>query len=160
MDGIVSALALLIVLYFLMASAMGISAHLKIQRSRKDIRQLGERLTATADAVEKLAEEVASLRAERGRTPAPQADAPLAEPSEPPVAELPEAQREQAAEREAFERSLRGETSNQREAPTSEAPPSARVGGTDWSPGGLEESLTSRWLVWLGAITIALGSIR
>ena len=62
---------------------------------------------------------------------------------------------------EAFERSLRGEVP-ETPPPEDAAPETAQASpaaGPGQAQAGLEESLTSRWLVWLGAITIALGSI-
>jgi len=152
---------------------MGIAAYLALRKSRGEVRQLRARLTAATDGLDDLTAAHGALRAELGlapaASPAPEAETPAAEPSEahapePPEAEPSEAERTQAAAREAFERSLRGEAP---EAPPSETlpsetpPPETAPPETGPSPtqGGLEESLTSHWLVWLGAVTIALGSI-
>ncbi len=139
---------------------MGIVAYLALRKSRDEVRQLRARLTATTEGLDQLTAAHASLRAELGLAPAPGAETPAAEPSETPAPEPPEysepsgAERAQAAAREAFERSLRGEAP---EAPPPETGPPET--GPSRTQGGLEESLTSRWLVWLGAVTIALGSV-
>ena len=139
---------------------MGIVAYLAIRKSRNEVRQLRARLTAVTDGLDALTAAQAAPLAELGLAPAPDTETPAAEPSKAPAAESTEtsepteAEGTQAAAREAFERSLRGQAPD---APPPDAPPPAT--GSSWARGGLEESLTSRWLVWLGAVTIALGSI-
>jgi uncharacterized membrane protein len=173
----VEALWLLVGLYFLVAPVLGIAAYLALRKARNEIRQLRARLTAVTEGLDELTAAQIALRAELGLTPAQEAEPPAPEPPapeppapEPSAPETPEdfepteAEVAQAAAREAFERSLRGESSEAPppEAPPFESPPSG-VAPTEAGPsrigGGLEESLTSRWLVWLGAVTIALGSI-
>jgi uncharacterized membrane protein len=170
----VEVLALLVGLYLLVAPAVGIAAYLALRKSRGEVLQLRARLTAATDGLDELTAAHTALRAELGLAPAPgpapEAETPAAEPSEaaapeaPEYAEPSEAERSQAAAREAFERSLRGEAPEAPppEAPPPEAPPPETAPpetGPSRTQGGLEESLTSRWLVWLGAVTIALGSI-
>ena len=181
------ALALIVGLYFLAAPVMGIVAFLTLRKSRGEARQLRARLTAATDRLDELTAALAALRSELGLAPAPEAetpaaDAPDAAPAEPPEhPDTAEAERTRAAAREAFERSLSGaapetaapetesaETVPPETAPPETAPPGVGTAGTGSAApvirpgrtqGGLEESLTSRWLVWLGAVTIALGSI-
>ena len=144
---------------------MGIVAYLALRKSRGEVRQLRARLTAATDGLDEQTAAHTALRAELGLAPSPSpapspeagAETPTAEPSEAPTAESSEpseAERAQAAPRAAFEKSLRGE-------PPEAAPPQAASTqtGPSRTQGGLEESLTPRWLVWLGAATIALGSI-
>ena len=156
---------------------MGIVAYLALRKSRGEVRQLRARLTAATDGLDELTAAHTALRAELGLAPAPSpapgAETPAAEPSETDRVGLgvepSEAERAQAAAREAFERSLRGEapeappseTAPPETAPPETAPPETvpPETGPGRPQGGLEESLTSRWLVWLGAVTIALGSI-
>ena len=161
------ALALIVGLYFLAAPVLGIVAFLTLRKSRGEARQLRARLTAASDRLDELTAAHAALRAELGLAPAPEAEGPAAEApdataTEPPEdAEPSEAERVRAAARETFERSLSGEapeTASPETAPPVRAP-ATPVTGPGLTRGGLEESLTSRWLVWLGAITIALGSI-
>ena len=165
--GIVEALALIVGLYFLAAPVLGIVACLTLRKSRGEARQLRARLTAASDRLDELTAAHAALRAELGLAPAPEAEGPAAEApdataTEPPEdAEPSEAERVRAAARETFERSLSGEapeTASPETAPPVRAP-ATPVTGPGRTRGGQEESLTSRWLVWLGAITIALGSI-
>ncbi|MEE8535445.1 MAG: DUF2339 domain-containing protein, partial [Kiloniellales bacterium] len=171
------ALALIVGLYFLAAPVLGIVAFLTLRKSRGEARQLRARLTAASDRLDELTAAHAALRAELGLAPAPEAEGPAAEAPDAAAAEPPEdaepseAERVRAAAREIFERSLSGEApetvSPETVSPETVSPetappvraPAAPVTGSGRTRGGLEESLTSRWLVWLGALTIALGSI-
>jgi uncharacterized membrane protein len=157
----VEALFLLAGLYFLVAPVMGIIAFLALRKSGNEIRHLRARLTAVTEGLDNLTAAHRALREELGLAPAQEAETPAPEP--PEYSESTEAEPAQAAAREAFERSLSDEPS---EVPPAEAPPAetpspetAAAAGQARTKGGLEESLTSRWLVWLGAVTIALGSI-
>ena len=155
------ALAILAVLYLLIAPALGIAAFARQGKLRGEIRELRKRLIAAADRLAELTEVVASLRAELSLAPAPDAEARPADRA----AAAPEP----SAARAAFERSIRdAEPEDEDARPGVEAPaeptlaePTLAEPTLAESPpaGGLEESLASRWLVWLGAVTIALGSI-
>jgi len=173
----VEVLALIVGLYFLAAPVLGIVAFLTLRKSRGEARQLRARLTAASDRLDELTAAHAALRTELGLAPAPETEGPVAEapdasvPEPPQDAEPSEAERARAAAREIFERSLSGEvpetassenatleTVTPERAPP-ESTPATAVTEPGRTRGGLEESLTSRWLVWLGAITIAIGSI-
>ncbi|MCH8155781.1 MAG: hypothetical protein IH786_11105 [Proteobacteria bacterium] len=69
------ALAILAVLYLLIAPALGIAAFARQGKLRGEIRELRKRLIAAADRLAELTEVVASLRAELGLAPAPDAEA-------------------------------------------------------------------------------------
>jgi len=180
--GIVEALFLLAGLYFLVAPVLGIAAFMALRKSRNEVRQLGARLAAVTEGLDELTAAQMVLRAELGLAPAQEAEPPA--PESPGYSEPTEAETTQAAAREAFERSLGGEPSEAQapeaqapeaqapEAQASESPPpeapasetalpevAPTEAGLSRTGGGLEESLTSRWLVWLGAVTIALGSV-
>ena len=140
-------------LYLLVAPVVGIAAYVSQQKSRNEIRALRNRLTAATDRLEELTETVAALHAELGLEPEPEAT--------PSAAEAPEAAPDAA--RAAFERSLLGAAPRAEpaaaEPPATEPPAAEPPAAEPPAAGGLEQSLTSRWLVWLGAVTIALGSI-
>jgi uncharacterized membrane protein len=116
-------------------------------RTRRIQRQQSEQLLRLERRIEALAQTISELMPEPGTrraeaSPAP--EAPEAKPtSEPPKREpLPS---EPAHQTRSF-------------APPPPEPTSPPLGGPGFGL-GLELQLTSRWLVWLGAITIALGSV-
>ncbi|MCH6552181.1 MAG: mechanosensitive ion channel, partial [Planctomycetes bacterium] len=93
------ALAILAVLYLLIAPALGIAAFARHGKLRGEIRELRKRLIAAADRLAELTEVVASLRAELGLASAPDAEARPADRAG--------AAPEPSAARAAFERSIR-----------------------------------------------------
>ncbi len=165
------ALAILAVLYLLIAPILGIVAFSRHGKLRGEIRELRKRLIAAADRLAELTEVVAFLRAELGLAPAPDAEARPADRAG--------AAPEPSAARAAFERSIRAAEPEEEDArpgveapaepplaepppaepPPPEPPPAEPPLTGPPAAGGLEESLTSRWLVWLGAVMIALGSV-
>ena len=133
-------LAILIVGYLFIAPIFGIIANAAAGRSSAELRELrravaglGEELAAAKRAIAALQQGARPPAAERVRDaspppmPAPAAEAPPAEPSAPAAPPPPPATAARAAE-----------------------------AGPGWLA-GLEESLASRWLVWVGALALALG---
>jgi uncharacterized membrane protein len=120
-------------------------------RTRRIQTEQSERLQRLERRIEALAQTIGELKPEPGTRragPSPAREAPQAKPaSEPPKREPPQ-------ERQPSEPARPGRAFV--------PPPPAPTPRPPDGPGfglGFELQLTSRWLVWLGAITIALGSV-
>ncbi|MDJ0934250.1 MAG: DUF2339 domain-containing protein [Kiloniellales bacterium] len=156
MEPLLFLLAILIVGYLFIAPIFGIIAQSGLRRNEDDLRKLrravaglGEDLAAARTAIQAL---------QQGGPAAPSPDA-AAPPSPPPLPEAP-AQEEDASQ----ERPPEGMRPAPPPAPpraAARAPEPSRQAspsdsGRSWLA-GLEESLASRWLVWVGALALALG---
>lgn len=135
MDALFS-LGLLLVLFLLIAPIFGIAAFARSGRLRRELAEQKRRAAAEALRLAALGKDIDALRAELGLAPR---EAPAPPEPVPAAAPEPETRVEPAAAA----------------APPAEIPPPA---ATPTAP-AFEESLTSRWFVWLGAVALALGSV-
>jgi uncharacterized membrane protein len=132
-------LAILAVLYLLIAPALGVAGFVGRERHTRELRGIRLGLSEAKHQNAALRRELLDLKrhlglpGEEAAAEAPEAEAPKAEEPRPPVEEA-------AAEVPA---------SPWRSQPRAARKPRPR--------GDFEERLASRWFVWLGAITIALG---
>ena len=127
-------------LYYLVAPALGTGAFFALRRERSK----NDALRATVEGLQR--------RLERLEGP-PAAAPPEAAP--PEAAPQPEAPAEETgAEASFWPRPSSAEEKGERKAP--EAPRRRKASA---ALAGLEESLTSRWLVWLAAVTLSLAGI-
>ena len=149
MESLLWLLAILIVGYLFIAPIFGIVANAAAGRSQAELRELrrrvaglGEELSAAKRAIEALQQGAPPPAAEKAQgtspppVPDPAAETPPAAPSAPAAPPPPPAAAARAAE-------------GRRQGAPAE-------GGPGWLA-GLEESLASRWLVWVGALALALG---
>jgi len=139
-------LGLLLVLFLLIAPVFGIAAFARNGRLQRELAEQKRRADADALRLKALGEEVAALRAELGLAPRQASMQP-----EPGPAEA--AERATAVEPKAAE--VVSPSAPISTSPTEERPSPAVAPG----PPAFEESLTSRWFVWLGAVALALGSV-
>lgn len=139
---------LFFVVVILGAIIFGISALVKkSRRDRERFHQTDVRLRELTRQLDRLHKELAELRADRRPAPVstPVVEGPL--PIETSAVDEPPAKDEPARGRKVG--AFAASTGGARASPVT--PP-------DYDNAkGLEEALTSRWLVWLGAVTIALG---
>lgn len=143
--------------YFLIGPGFGISAWRSLRREDALKRELRDRLQAQEETIARLSQAVAALRA-AGPIAAPPAGEPAAEAVAPPLAE-PIAAASSAAETPPVSPEPAPETpSEPTEPPTPiEEPAAAPAPVAAAARDSFEQRLTSRWLVWLGAVTMALG---
>jgi uncharacterized membrane protein len=161
-------LLILIAIYLLAAPLFGMAALRRVNRAAGAIGSLDARIGTLGRQVDDLRREITELRAAGGAPletdedqvgvdraeaaptstePAPEPpEAPEAEPPEPEVEPEPEPPAEPEAELEPAEDQV---------GVSAVGGPSAMAGFLS----RLEESLTQRWLVWLGAVTLALGGV-
>lgn len=142
MDALIS-FGLLLALFLLVAPIFGIVAFARSGRLQRELAELRRRAAADALRLQALGEEVAALRAALGLAPRAAEAPPEPEAAAPSVPEAPEPEPPV-------------------EIPLAEAaPPAPLTAPPTAAPGGpaFEESLTSRWFVWLGAVALALGSV-
>ena len=145
MDGLFL-IGLLIVVYALVAPALGIEAALRARRLEREVRAL-------TNTVGQLRDEVwEATQAATPKSPVPEEEPrPATPPVEPSVQEAQSSaatasERDEAASTAPAEQ----EASNAVEAPPPSSPPHA-------PRPALEERLTANWLVWLGGVTLAVG---
>ena len=136
MDDFFFLLAILVGGFLLIAPILGIIGFFRSLNDRVELEVLRAK-------IERLAAELAGLRDPL------QPAVPEAAPKSPPLPEPPLSVQAPPPPEPAFD---------QVEAPKAPAP-SAAPAPTARRAGSLEESLTSRWLVWLGAATLALAGV-
>jgi len=146
----VFSVGLLLVLFLLIAPIFGLVAFARSQRLQRELAEQARRAAADARRLDAFGAEVTALRAELGL--APRAAAPGPEPEARPEAQ-PEAEPE-AELAAAASAATEAETAGAAETARPEAAP-----GVPAATPAFEESLTSRWFVWLGAVALALGSV-
>ena len=156
MDSMLWLLAILIVGYVLIAPIFGIIAQSGLGRSEEDIRKLRR---AVADLGAELAAARTAIEAlQRGAPPAPPAaetdEAAPAAPSPEPVPEAPP--EEETPEELPMESPAAPPPAAAARAAEGRKQGAPAEGGLAWLA-GVEESLASRWLVWVGALALALG---
>ncbi|HSR71885.1 MAG TPA: DUF2339 domain-containing protein, partial [Kiloniellales bacterium] len=135
-DSIIVPLLLALVAYLLVAPALGLRALVLVRQEHRALRLV-------RDELEVLRQQLAELR----RTPGPGPEARVEPGPEPKTAPEPKH----------IEPEMPKATEPPKAPRPSPLPHRPRPGaGTAERAGSLEESLTSRWLVWLGAVTIAL----
>ncbi|MDJ0945855.1 MAG: DUF2339 domain-containing protein [Kiloniellales bacterium] len=161
MEAMLGLLAIVILGYLFIAPIFGIIAHSGVGRSETELRslrnavaRLGEELAAARKAIEALQNGAppASPAQDDAPRPAPEAPspAPPPDPGTPPREEAPQESPPEPARPVAPPpaAAARAPDAGKRAAP-------AESGFTRLA--GLEESLASRWLVWVGALALALG---
>jgi uncharacterized membrane protein len=135
-------LGIVVVAYLLIAPALGIAGFVRARRQARDV-------AAALNRLEMLARELGELRAHeahRQEAPAPPAtDAPTPEP-----------QAETAAAPTPAEPSPREAEAPAPEPIETPPPPVAPAPASAAPRPGLEEQLTSRWMLWLGAVALIL----
>ncbi len=145
-----------LVLYLLIAPALGLVAFSRV-RGISSV-QVG----ALRARIDSLSDEVAALRRQVAGAPPPEPEAaPEAESETEPAAE-PEAgetpPQEPAAAEDAFA-TASGEATPEPPAETADEAPLKPVSATQARGAGLEAWLTSRGLIWLGGVTLALAGL-
>ncbi len=155
-------LGLAIAAYFLVGPLLGILAWFKHERRFREekTRRDNEHRSLQA-AYADLKSELAALR---GDAPGPDdltadADRPAAEAPEPTPPTVQASIVEPPSVETAAPEPVPTRASAAPGEPETTATPAPAGGPRPRKPGSLEESLASRWLVWLGAATVALGSI-
>ncbi len=149
-DGFWLLLGIAVLAYILITPVFGFVAWRHGRRTREDLAILRRKLDLTGQRVTELGRGLAELcgdapQAAEAPVATPEALRPAAQPVAavpPPVAKaVPEAAAPAAP------------------PPAPPAPPAAEEGERDSVWRGLEESITSRWLVWLGGVTLALAGV-
>jgi uncharacterized membrane protein len=125
----------LVGLYFLIGPGLGIAAFLRSGRQRAELAALRRRLAEI----------------EGGAGPPPVAAAP-SPPAEAPVVAAPEAEIAPAPEAEPA-------AAAPEPVPAAMAAPAVETAAPPRGPGGLEERLAARWILWVGAVALALGGV-
>ncbi len=153
MEPLLFLLAILIVGYLFIAPIFGIIAQSGLRRNEDDLRKLRR---AVAGLGEELAAARSAIEALQQGGPPPDAAAPQ---SQPPRPEAPPQEEDVPQERPP--EAMRPAPPPPPPRAAARAPEPSRQGappdsGRSWLA-GLEESLASRWLVWVGALALALG---
>jgi uncharacterized membrane protein len=161
-------LLILIAIYLVIVPLFGFAAFLRVNRAAGAIGSLDARLGTLGRQLEDLRQEIAGFRAAGGaplqldKDVVGSDEAEAAPTPTEPAPELPEAREAEP---------LEPEVEPEPEPPVTEVEPEAQPEPSETDPGPsgpsamagflarLEESLTQRWLVWLGAVTLALGGV-
>ncbi len=134
-------------LYLLIGPALGIWALFALRRERAGNNALRSTVEGALRRIERLERPAGATPAAETPIPAPPPEAAAPPPPETPADKA-------AADDSFWPRPAAAPVSAGREAPKAQIP-----GARQRSWAGLEESLTSRWLVWLGAVTLALAGL-
>ena len=149
-------LGLLLGLFFVLAQIFAWVAIFQIWNLKKKVAAL-ESMIAVRDALSAAAQQAAARERRDRSDEASAPEPPLTAPSEPEPASEPEAEQPEEIPAAAAARApvdgLTGEVPPGGEAEPPPTPP--RQSRAE----GVEQALTSRWLVWLGAVTVGLSAV-
>ncbi len=159
---LVEALAVLLALVFLVGfPVIAVVALVKARRGAAELRKSGAAVGALSSRLDDITADLTALRAHLGVSYDADSQSPQPEPvpdEEAPAAPEPKAEAEAADEDLGPWYRTPGDAEAARTAEPDEPAPPKGVRAS-LSAARFEEAVMSRWLVWLGAVTIALGGV-